>query len=99
MTTIFRTVRCLPNDHHNPARAGAYSVPANSTVDMDSNVARIAPQFVAVCSSGTTAQRPVASDVDVLALRAGQLFLDTSLSLVLVWTGANWRSVIDGSVQ
>jgi hypothetical protein len=49
--------------------------------------------FVAVGASGTTATRQAASGY----FKAGALFIDTTLSLVLMWDGLVWRNVVSGA--
>jgi hypothetical protein len=99
MTAIFRTVRALANDAYNPAHVDGVSVATGAVADVDQNSARIAPQIVAVCLSGTTAQRPKPGDSDVAnGPRCGDLYLDTSLGSFITWTGASWRDPLTGDV-
>jgi hypothetical protein len=46
--------------------------------------------FVTVGGSGTTAQRPTGAGF----LKPGFVYVDTTLSLVVVWDGANWRNPV-----
>jgi hypothetical protein len=95
-----RTFRALPLDGTNPAQAGAFSTATNATADLDVVSAATASQYCVVAMSGTTAQRPQASDADVAGhvLKAGQWFIDTSLSLAIVWSGTSWRDPVAGTV-
>lgn len=49
--------------------------------------------FIAIGGSGTTAQRPNGTGL----LKPGFVYVDTALSLVVVWDGANWRNPVTGA--
>jgi hypothetical protein len=49
--------------------------------------------FIAIGGSGTTAQRPNGAGF----LKPGFVYVDTTLSLVVVWDGANWRNPVTGA--
>jgi hypothetical protein len=94
-----RTLRALPIDGNNPATVGGYKVNVDTVVDLDRTTALIAAQFITICMSGTTAQRPQQGDTDVIGpLNAGTLYCDTTLSKIIVWTGAAWRDPFTGGV-
>jgi hypothetical protein len=98
-----RTYRVLANDT-NPqpvfnSRGGrSYSVVQGAVLDLPTDDAHLGHGYVTVALSGTTAQRPKSGDPDVPNLRAGALFVDTTLGKVIVWTGANWRDPITATV-
>ena len=71
-------------------------VPGTITV-IDANAARTATNYFAVAQTGTTAQRPLATDPDVRGLPAGLLFFDTTVGGLIVFDGATWRSPITGA--
>ncbi len=70
-------------------------VPGTITV-IDANASRTATNYFAVAQTGTTAQRPLATDPDVPRLPAGTLFYDTTVGDLIVYDGATWRSPITG---
>jgi hypothetical protein len=47
---------------------------------------------------GTTAQRPLATDSDFLVSLAGVLFLDSTLSKLILNDGVAWRDVFTGAI-
>ena len=79
-----------------------YSASGGQTIDAvaspqdgDANV--LASQgFVAVCLSGTTAQRMSLTPGGYF--KAGTMFLDTTLGLIVCWDGLNWRNPVNGNV-
>jgi hypothetical protein len=50
--------------------------------------------FAVVGASGTSATRQTAA---IGYFKAGALFVDTTLSLVLMWDGLVWRNVVSGA--
>jgi hypothetical protein len=77
-----------------------YSASPGSFVDVsgpagDGDAAMVASQgFLPVCSSGTTALRLQLTGV---FFKAGQLFLDTTLGLVILFDGVTWRNPVTGA--
>ena|ERR1700733_6011867 len=49
--------------------------------------------FFIVGGSGTTAQRPNGTGFQ----KAGFLYVDTTLELVVVWDGSSWRNPVSGA--
>jgi hypothetical protein len=49
--------------------------------------------FILVGGSGTTAARPNGTGFQ----KAGFVYVDTTLGLVVVWDGANWRNPVTGA--
>jgi hypothetical protein len=50
--------------------------------------------YVAIALSGTTAARPTNTGL----LKPGLLYVDTTLSAVIFWDGANWRNAVTGAI-
>lgn len=82
-----------------PVNASArrnYAASSGSTIDaLNGDASPLASQgFVAVGDeSGATTARPVNK-----YLRPGYVFVDTTLSLVVVWDGTDWRNPVTGAV-
>jgi hypothetical protein len=49
--------------------------------------------FITIGASGTTAQRPTGAGF----LKPSFVYVDTTLALVVVWDGANWRNPVTGA--
>jgi hypothetical protein len=49
--------------------------------------------FILIGGSGTTAQRPNGAGF----LKPGFVYVDTTLSLVVIWDGAGWRNPVSGA--
>lgn len=49
--------------------------------------------FIPVGGSGTTAQRPLAAGF----LKPGFVYVDTTISKVVIWDGSNFRDPVTGS--
>jgi hypothetical protein len=47
--------------------------------------------------SGPTSGRPTPRDADTYAATPGELYLDTSLGLVIMFDGAVWRNPVTGA--
>ena len=65
--------------------------------DVDSNSARSMFHHLSIGTVGTTAQRPALNTMGQ-TIQAGTYFIDTSLSKVIFFDGANWRDPFTGSV-
>jgi len=98
VTQISRTYRCVPKGTINPAVAGGVRTAANGYADLDGHIVNTAHQYVTICMSGTTAQRPATGDLDVLnVLHAPTFYCDTSLSKIVLWQGDHWIDPITGA--
>ena len=53
--------------------------------------------FLPICMSGPTTSRPNFATTTVGVLQRNVLYLDTTISKVIVWDGANWRDPVTGS--
>jgi hypothetical protein len=76
----------------------AYSATAGGFVDVpgdaSGDTAAILPAgFFAVGASGPTTARPNG----VGGVGPGYVFIDTTLALVVVWDGVNWRNPVTGA--
>jgi hypothetical protein len=72
----------------------ALDVPGSmDTIASGDAAALINQGFVAIGMSGVTSARPPTG-----GLRPGFLYVDTTLSIVVVWDSANWRNVVTGAV-
>lgn len=68
-------------------------VPGNLDVIASGDAAELVNQgFVAIALSGTTGARPPTG-----SLPLGSRYIDTTLSIMVVWDGANWRNVVTGA--
>jgi hypothetical protein len=88
-----------PGPAFNQQNATFFNVPANGVLDAqvgDIAASSLVSQGLIQVgnSSGTTAQRPTGSG----ALFAGWQHVDTTLSKIVVWDGANWRDPISGAI-
>jgi hypothetical protein len=87
----------VPQPGVNPSARG-YTSTANGTVDaLDADASVIASEgFYPVCPSGPTASRP-----NNAYLRPGFQYIDTDLSLLIVWDGGGvsgaWRNPVTGA--
>jgi hypothetical protein len=86
---------CGPNDAVSARRY--YSCSPGSTLDVPGDPSCDASvlgsqNFAVVAMSGTTGSRPTS-----LGIKAGTLFIDTTLNAVLCWDGVTWRSVLTGA--
>jgi hypothetical protein len=75
-----------------------YSCNAGSFVDVpgdpSGDAAVLTSQgFVLVGMAGATNQRPTSTGY----LKPGQIYVDTTLNAVLVWTGVGWVSALTGA--
>ena len=69
-------------------------VPGTIVSTIDGDTVQLAPRgWMLLPTFGTTAQRPVAPTVS-----AGALYVDQTLSITVVWDGANWRNVTTGAI-
>jgi hypothetical protein len=60
---------------------------------LNDDAIQIAPYgWILLPTFGTTAQRPTSQ------LSPGTFYVDTTLSITVVWDGANWRNVITGAI-
>jgi hypothetical protein len=87
---------CGPND--NVAGRRYYSCAAGSFVDVpgdpSGDASVLASQnFIPVGMSGPTSSRPTSLGI----LKVGAMFLNTTLSLFVVWTGQQWVNPITGA--
>lgn len=85
--------------------AGLGSVALGTVAALDSRSAQLQSRDypIQICLTGTTAQRPRASDGDLPTpagqLQAGIHYLDTSLGYIVISDGqGNWRNPSSGSV-
>ena len=53
--------------------------------------------FIPICASGPTSSRPSFSTTTVGVGMRDVLYLDTTISKIVVWDGANWRDPVTGS--
>jgi hypothetical protein len=77
-----------------------YAASGGQVVDVagppDGDAAVLVSQgFCLIAPSGTTALR---QSLGGTYFKAGQLFVDTTLGLVILWDGLAWRSVVTGAV-
>lgn len=49
------------------------------------------------CRVGPTSARPTLQNDARTAIMAGTLFIDTTLSAVIVWDGSVWRNIVTGA--
>jgi hypothetical protein len=81
----------------------SYSASAGTTIDAVGDVngdqSALASQgFLPVCLSGPTGSRPNFGSTTLGPPPGrGTLYLDTTLSVVAIWDGSNWRNVITGA--
>jgi hypothetical protein len=73
----------------------SYSATAGGFIDAlgdpSADAATLASQdFIPIGGSGTTAQRPNGAGF----LKPGFVYVDTTLGLVVVWDGLNWRNPV-----
>jgi hypothetical protein len=55
--------------------------------------------WLRVAFSGPTTARPTSSVGNGHSAATGATFFDTTLSLLVVFDGKSWRSIVDGSAQ
>jgi hypothetical protein len=97
------TARVLPPGSGNSGTIGfqgrSYTCALGSTLDVDPAIAAVmvangwinfGRRVSGIVLSGATAARPTA-DAAGLALQPGTHFLDTTLNVIVVWDGVNWR--------
>jgi len=78
-----------------PATQRPY-IPVAGTIvtTLDGDIVQLQPRgWMLVPAFGTTANRPATNN-----LAAGTMYVDTTLSITVIWDGANWRNVTSGAV-
>lgn len=99
------TVRMLPVNGNATGWAGSpsnvaarrsYTATPGQTIDAtdEEDASTLTSQgFIVIGGSGTTAARPTTTGL----IKPGYFYVDTTLNLVIVWDGANWRNPVTGA--
>jgi len=70
------------------------AVPGSIVQALADDAVQISPYgWMLLPTFGTTAQRPATNN-----LAAGTMYVDQTLSITVVWDGANWRNVTTGAI-
>jgi hypothetical protein len=85
-----------PNLRSYAATAGGYIDAVGDPASGDAS-ALSSQGFIPICASGPTASRPVFSTTSVGVGIRDVLYLDTTISKIVVWDGSAWRDPVTGS--
>lgn len=100
-------IRMLPpvglTNRSRTANGRSYSGAPGQVFDVPDMDADRLEGWIAVCPSGTTAERPVANGqaptvaTQPYVITPGFEFLDTTLGKMIIWDGQVWRDPVTGS--